>query len=98
MTTILLIINSIMLLIELIKKLNLQGKFNSVIDILRNIDISNCEVENRLVIAKAKLLQEEKFEETKRIVLLKGKKVEEPLFKRVLKYLPDVRISYTFKF
>ena len=87
-----------MLLIELIKKLNLQGKFNSVIDILRNIDISNCEVENRLVIAKAKLLQEEKFEETKRIVLLKGKKVEEPLFKRVLKYLPDVRISYTFKF
>lgn len=98
MTTILLIINSIMLLIELIKKLNLQGKFNSVIDILRNIDISNCEVENRLVIAKAKLLQEEKFEETKRIVLLKGKKVEEPLFKQVLKYLPDVRISYTFKF
>src|SRR5690349_4949085 len=98
MTTILLIINSIMLLIELIKKLNLQGKFNSVIDILRNIDISNCEVENRLVIAKAKLLQEEKFEETKRIVLLKGKKVEEHLFKRVLKYLPDVRISYTFKF
>lgn len=87
-----------MLLIELIKKSNLQGKFNSIIDILRNIDISNCEVEKRSVINKAKLLQEEKLEEKKRIVLLKSKKVEEPLFKRVLKYLPDVRISYTFKF
>jgi hypothetical protein len=94
MINFILIINSIILLIELIKKFNLKIETNTLLAILKNIKVTN--IDNECLFLKNTINEEhvnkkEKSEKKDNSVIKSGSIIE-----LIFKYLPDVKISYTF--